>query len=245
MDVALRTILLLRDAPTVTVSYVAEQLGVGVSTAHRILQMLRYRGFVVQAENRRYMQGPAMLPSRTKVGAGQALVNACRPYMHRIVAATGETCHLVTQHGAHCTFLFTVEGPKPVRVGDRRGQVLPSEQNSGGLALLAELSAKELRTLYPRIGEREFLALRRRLHRFRSQGFAVNPGIFEADVSAVGMVLLNDVGDTLGALSVAVPTVRFAQVRDECIRALLAHGAELNRALEKSRIPRVSDSGVD
>lgn len=245
VDVALRAVLILRDAASVTVTSMAEELGVGASTAHRTLQMLKYRGFVVQTENRRYLPGPAMFPSRTKVGAGQALVNACRSHMQQISTATGETCHLMTQQGAHCHFLFSVEGPKPVRVGDRNGHVIPAEQNSGGLAMLAELSAKDLRQLYPRMGEREFLNLRRRLHKFRTQGFAVNPGIYEPDVSAVGIVLLNDVGDALGALSVAIPTARFTDVREECIQILMAQGRDLNRKLEKSNISQVSFSGVE
>ena len=245
VDVALRALLYLRRTHSATVTKLSEELEVGVSTAHRTLQMLKYRGFVVQAENRHYLPGPALLQSQTNVGAGQSLVNACRPYMQQIVATTGETCHLMVQQGTHSSFLFTVEGPKPVRVGDRRGQIIPAEQNSGGLAMLAELSAKELRQLYPQMGERDVLLLRRKLHKIRTQGFAVNPGMYETDVSAVGMALLNDVGDTLGALSVAVPTGRFAEVRDQCIRSLLMQGRELNRTLERSNMPQVSDLGVD
>lgn len=245
VDVALRALLVLRGAASVTVTSMAKELGVGASTAHRTLQMLKYRGFAVQTENRRYLPGPALFPSRTKVGAGQTLVNACRPHMQQIAAATGETCHLMTQQGAHCHFLFSVDGTKPVRVGDRHGHVIPAEQNSGGLALLAELSAKDLRRLYPQMGEREFLIMRRRLHKFRTQGFAVNPGLYEPDVSAIGMVLLNDVGDALGALSVAIPTARFTEVRDECIRILKIQGRDLNRTLEKLSISQVSDSGVE
>lgn len=234
VDIALRAILTLRDAGSVTVSSLAHELDVTASSAHRTLQMLRYRGFAVQAQNRSYLPGPALAARHVARGEGEELIKLCQHHMRGIVAATGETCHLVTLSENQCNFLYTEESAKPVRVGDRRGQVIPAEQNSGGLAMLADLSAKDLRTLYPTMPDTEFAELRRKLHKFRSQGFATNTGIFEPEVSALGLALHNDLGDTLGAIAIAVPTARFPEVREECIRALRTYGADLNRTLERS-----------
>src|SRR5580704_10569183 len=51
---------MLRDSGQVRVSTVAAELGIARSTAHRLLAMLVYRDFAVQAEDRSYRPGPAL-----------------------------------------------------------------------------------------------------------------------------------------------------------------------------------------
>jgi IclR family transcriptional regulator, acetate operon repressor len=62
VDNALRILQLLRDSGQVRVSDVAAEIGTARSTAHRLLAMLVYRDFAVQAEDRSYRPGPALSP---------------------------------------------------------------------------------------------------------------------------------------------------------------------------------------
>lgn len=243
VDLALLLVLMLRDSGTLTVTGCAEALGLAQSTVHRSLAMLVYRGFATRSESRTYLPGPALATSSLEPGAGSELISACSDHMRAIAAETGETCHLMMLSGVNSHFLYTVEGSHPVRVGSRRGQVMPANQNSGGLAMLAELSPGELRVLYPKLAEEEFAALRRRLHRIRSRGFALNNGMFEHDVSAVGARLHNDLGDTLGAMTVAVPTSRFRSVHAACAESLRTHVRSLNRRLESHTVPPTAPKG--
>lgn len=243
VDLALRLILMLRDAGSLTVSGAAKTLHISQSTAHRSLAMLVYRGFATRSESRTYLPGPALSTTSLKPGAGSELINACSDHMQAISQETRETCHLLVLAGRMTHFIFTVEGSLPVRVGNRRGQVIPAEQSSGGLAMLAENSAGELRVLYPDLSEEEFAAFRRRLHRTRSRGFAINNGMFEHDVSAVGVRLYNDLGDTVGALTVATPTSRFRAVHVKCAESLRKHARDLNRRLETYSMPTPTPKG--
>ncbi len=236
MDLSLTLILLLRDSGSLTISGAAELLDVSPSTIHRSMAMLVYRGFATRSESRTYLPGPALSSSSLQPGIGSELIEACRSHMAAIVAETQETCHLLVMVGNKCHFLYTVEGTLPVRVGIRRGQIMPAERNAGGLAMLAEYSATELRTLYPALPDTEFDALRRKLYRTRTRGFSINNGLFEHDVSAVGTCLRNDLGDVLGAITVAVPTSRFRAVHRRCAEALIKHARDLNRRLEESRL---------
>lgn len=113
---------------------------------------------------------------------------------------------------------------------------MPAEQNAGGLAMLAERSPAELRALYPSLPDADFESLRRQLHRTRSRGFSLNNGLYEHDVSAVGVCLRNDLGDTLGALTVATPTSRFRAVHRRCAEVLVRHSRDLNVRLESTRM---------
>ncbi len=113
---------------------------------------------------------------------------------------------------------------------------MPANQNSGGLAELPELSVSELRALYPDMGDEEFTKFRRILHKNRKRGFAINHGIFEHDVSAVGACLFNELGDPLGAISISIPTERFLSVQRKCSESLLTYTRDLNRKFEVLKV---------
>lgn len=236
VDTALQLILLLRDSGALTISGAAEELGVGLSTVHRSMTMLVYRGFAVRTESRMYLPGPALATSALQPGLGSDLTRLCQHHMEAIAAETGETCHLIILQGTNCHFIHSVEGSNPVRVGNRRGQVMPATQNSGGLVMLAELSPRELRALYSTLSDEEFENLRKRLRRTRDRGHGANFGFFEQDVSAVAECLLNDLGDVLGALSVAVPSSRFREAYPRCVESLERRMRDLNRTLTSYRV---------
>lgn len=237
VDTALQLILLLRDTGRLTISGAAEELDVGLSTVHRSMAMLVYRGFAVRSESRTYLPGPALATSALQPGLGGDLTRLCQHHMESMARETGETCHLIILQDTTVHFIHSVEGSNPVRVGNRRGQVMPATQNSGGLVMLAELSGRELRALYSTLGDEEFEDLRKRLHRTRFRGHGANFGFFEQDVSAVAVPLLNDVGDVLGAISLAVPSSRFREAYPKCVEALARHMKDLNRTLATYRVP--------
>lgn len=237
VDTALQLILLLRDSGALTISAAAEELNVGLSTVHRSMAMLVYRGFAVRSESRTYLPGPALATSALQPGLGSDLTRLCQHHMEAMARETGETSHLIILQGANCHFIHSVEGTNPVRVGSRRGQVMPATQNSGGLVMLAELSQGELRSLYSTLSDDEFENLRKRLRRTRDRGHGTNFGFFEQDVSAVAECLLNDVGDVLGALSLAVPSSRFREAYPRCVEAMNQHMKDLNRTLASYRLP--------
>jgi DNA-binding IclR family transcriptional regulator len=60
VDNALRILQVLRDSGQARVSDVAAELGIARSTAHRLLAMLVYRDFAIQAADRSYRPGPAL-----------------------------------------------------------------------------------------------------------------------------------------------------------------------------------------
>lgn len=89
---------------------------------------------------------------------------------------------------------------------------------------------------FPELADPDYRVLRRRLYHFRSQGFSVNAGLYEREVSGVAVALHNDLGDTLGGLSVSTPSARFRTVRERCVKVLTRRAAELNKSLERAHI---------
>ena len=234
VDNALRLLQMLRDTGRVRVTDAARELGCARSTAHRLLAMLVYRDFAVHDDDRGYLPGPALSAPRAAGHPAQLLRQVMTPHMERLCDQVGETINLVIRVGTQVRFLFSVESPQVLHVGDRRGAILPAYLASGGKALLATLTGAELDELYPGDGDTgltptAYAKLRRELARVRRHGFALNLEETEAGVCAIGACLYGSGERPLGALSIAVPSARFP--RDD-VERLVTH---LCTAVDRAR----------
>ena len=154
VDNALRLLQILRDENTIRVSDAAAELGVASSTAHRLLSMLVYRGFARQDKSRSYVPGPSLGLRPTRISWTGALRNLSQPHLEWLRDEIGETVNLVVKIGDKVRFLMSVESRAPLRVGDRRGAVIPAHEASGGIALLSELRDEHLAGMYLSAGRR-------------------------------------------------------------------------------------------
>ena len=221
VDNALRILQTLRDSGQVRVSDVAAELGIARSTAHRLLAMLVYRDFAVQAEDRSYRPGPAIAAEPLRGEPAQRLRQAMRPHMEALCDQVAETINLVVRLGTQTRFLHTVESAQVLRVGDRQGTVLPAWKTSGGKALLAELPDVQLTALLRGAAGRppegmtaaERRSLVSELRLVRDQGYAENIQESESGVCAIGLCLRDKTGDPVAALSVSAPSVRYTPDR--------------------------------
>jgi IclR family transcriptional regulator, acetate operon repressor len=215
VDNALILATALRTEGSITVTESARRLGVAPSTAHRLLSMLVYRDFAVQASDRTYRPGPAFaLEGHLGLGTG-LLRQVANPALEELARRTGESVNLVVLVDEFVHFIASWESNKPLRVGSREGMTFPAHLTSGGLALLAALPEAELTELYSShrwAGREEQIPdqvrLRRDLAGVRRTGVAVQRNRSENGVSAVG-ILLDGTGLTPAALSVSMPTVRY------------------------------------
>ena len=221
VDNALRILQMLRDSGQVRISDVAAELGIARSTAHRLLAMLVYRDFAVQAEDRSYRPGPAVAAEPLRGEPAQRLRQLMRPHMEALCDEVAETINLVVRLGVQTRFLHTVESAQVLRVGDRQGAILPAWKTSGGKALLAELPDAQLTVLLRGANGRPpegMTAAERRgvvnqLRLVREQGYAENIQESESGVCAIGVCVRDTAGDPVAALSVSAPSVRYTPDR--------------------------------
>jgi DNA-binding IclR family transcriptional regulator len=221
VDNALRILQALRDSGQVRVADMAAELGVARSTAHRLLAMLVYRDFAVQAEDRSYRPGPALSAGPLRGEPAQRLRQVMRPHMEALRDQVAETVNLTVRLGTQSRFLDTVESAQLLRVGDRQGMVLPAWKTSGGKVLLAELSDAQLTALLRGPSGRPpdgMTAAQRRslvgeLRLIRDQGYAENIEESESGVCAIGVCVRDKAGEPVAALSVSAPSVRYTADR--------------------------------
>lgn len=195
---------------------VAARLGVGRSTAHRLLQMLVYRDFAVQDESRAYHAGPVLELAAHSRSSTSRLRAVGLPHLRRLVDRVGESANITIRTGDTARFIASVESSQSLRVGNREGMVFAAHRTTAGLLLLADLTREELEAVYAperywdRLAERPDLAdLWAELSRIRRSGFALNQGRSERGVVAVGVPVRAPDGDVLAGLAVSMPSVRY------------------------------------
>lgn len=242
VDHALRIATMLQLEGELTVSEVAERLGVARSTAHRLLAMLVYRDFAVQDERRLYRAGPVLELAAHSPSVASRLRAMALPHLHRLVDMLDESVNLAVRTGDTVRFITSVECFQALRVGSREGMVFPAHRTTAGLLLLAELTGEELEAVYPaeRYAERpadrpDLKRLRAELARVRRNGFALNQGRSERGVVALGVPVRGPDGDALAGLSVSMPSGRYDRHRlpalvDALSRGAVAIEAELARS---------------
>lgn len=217
VDNALKLLLMFREEQTIRVSEASKRLGVVRSTAHRLLAMLEYHGFVRQdAETKLYTSGPALVDIGLSIVRQMDVRRQLRPYLQKLSEEVGETVHLMVLDGSIALFLDSVESSQALRTSSRVGRGYPAHTTSGGKALLAELSAERFAELYPdkripgitphSITTRDELA--RELQLVRERGYATNRAESESDIAAVAVVLPTTVGHTRAAIAVSAPLSR-------------------------------------
>jgi len=215
VDHAMQVLLMLAGRADVRVSEVAEELGVAVSTAHRILATLTFRGFLAQDRvTKAYRVGSALIELGVRSTSGLDLRAAAEPHLRTLAAEFGETVNLMVLEGTMCRFIAGVESTQRVRTQVLTGTLLPAYSTSGGKILLAELSAAELRRLYPhglrKLTERTktFTQLTEELELVRHRGYATNVEESTPGLRAVAVAVRNRQGVPIGAVAMSAPSMR-------------------------------------
>ena len=240
VDNALRVLLLLGEQPKLRLTDVSRYLGVASSTAHRLLAMLQYRGFVRQdAATRSYLPGPTLDGLAFGVLRRLDVRTRARPVLERLNTDLGETVHLGRLEGGNVHFIDSLESARALRVGGRLGMSMPAHCTSTGKALLAELGEEEFLRLYPdedlvqltphSIGTRT--ALIAALADVRARGYARSMEEAEEGVTSVAVALHSTQSPRL-AINVSVPISRMTDVIQEAVLSRLTEAAtELDHLL--------------
>lgn len=235
VDNALKLLLLLGEQPQVRLSEASRYLGVASSTAHRLLAMLAYRGFVRQDPvSKAYLPGPSLTGVAFAIFGRIDIARSAAPIMRGLSEQLRETVHVGMLDGASVRFVAAVEGPAAVRVASRLGRAMPAHCTSTGKVMLAQLSPPELRALLPRerleritshsIGSRA--ELEAELSSIRERGYATNREESEEGVASVAVPIPTRAPGLRLALNAAAPQNRLDASRYPAVAAALVAAAK-------------------
>jgi len=222
VDNALKLLLLFKSRPQIRLSEARDYLGVGQSTAHRLLAMLVYRGFVTQdPATRIYMAGRALLELGLAALKQQDIQAIAHPMLEELARDLNETTALGVLQGSSLRLIDGVEPDRSLRVPMHIGRIVPAHATSAGKALLATLSKQQFYDLYPdetleqltdsTIASRTQLELE--LERIRSAGYATNIDESDMGLSSLAVVIRHPEKGAIAAISVLAPSLRVDQKR--------------------------------
>lgn len=150
LDTGLRLMGLFLTHDTLTVSGAAELLGVGRSTAHRVLFTLEGRGFATRdPSGRGYAAGPELMRLGRPAGFGTALRARLGDVLEEAARRTGETVQSAVLIGDRVLVTDGRESSRPVRVVLEMSRTHPAHATSGGKLLLSRMTTDQVCALYP------------------------------------------------------------------------------------------------
>jgi DNA-binding IclR family transcriptional regulator len=235
VDKALKLLLLLGEQPQIRLSEATRYLGVASSTAHRLLAMLAYRGFVRQDPvSKAYLSGPALTGVAFAIFGRIDIQGTVMPVMRGLSERLRETIRVGMLDGAAVRFVAAVEGPTAVRVASRLGRTMPAHCTSTGKAMLAQLPPAELHQLLPdetleRITDRSIgsrTELEAELFRGREHGYAVNREESEEGVASVAVPIPARAPGLRLALNAAAPQHRLSRSQFASVAGVLTEAAK-------------------
>lgn len=224
---------LVRDRGSdVGVGQIARDLGLTLSTAHRIVRALVTEGYLAQNETneRYYLGGSALL-------LGQAAyrnfrLDVVRPVLERLAARTGESVNLGVLAGNCAIVVERVESSQPLRFTQPPGTRAPLHASAMGKALLAfneDLEARFLSSegaLEPILPNTRTRAgqLRAELEEIRTRGWSTDDEESHLGVRCVGAPVQDSPGASRAAIAVQAPAVRmptgrFADIGPDVVQA--------------------------
>jgi IclR family acetate operon transcriptional repressor len=190
-----------------TLTELAQATSMSVPTVHRLIQTLQRHGYVRRQPGREYTLG------MRNIVLGDVASRLVRvrviPYLHEIVAATGETANAAMLDHDAVSYFAQVPSPHSMRTFPELDRRVDVHSSGVGKVLLGMLPVNEARRIAARSGLprktpdtiTDLDDLMDELARVRQQGFAIDAG--EEEIGA-------------RCLAVAVPSVSFPPPHSRC-----------------------------
>jgi len=209
-------------------SQLLKDLDIPRSSLFHLLSNLQLRGFLArEPTNERYRLGPN-LAKLAKAAPQPSLVTTVSPFVRQLSAELNETCGFYVQVEEAVEVVSSAISTQALSYTMKVGARAPLYAVSSGKIVLAQMESDLLRQYLTRIvlapvTTRTIRSKSRLLQEIRSvkaSGFAYSNEEFTYGITAVATGIHSH-GRFIGALNVAVPTVRFTPDRAAAFRDAL------------------------
>ncbi len=207
--------------------------GFDKATTRRLLLELKADGFVEQDEDTRaYLLGPAVLMLGRAREERFPFFKIAQPTVRALAEASGETAHVSEYVAGAMASICTQESDKSNRVIVLVGERLPLHATASGLAYLAASTDAFVNTALHKPLVRASVktitdhdTLWQILHTARSKGYVECNQLRSEGVFSVGAAIVNPRGAPIGAIAVALPSMRAEPEKIAEIGAMTAAAA--------------------
>ena len=226
---------LAETADGVSLTEIAQQVGLPASTTHRLLTTLQHEHFVRFDHERAlwsvgvqtFIVGNAFLRNRQ-------LVQTARPHLRLLMEESGETANLAVLDDDRALCLFQVECFQMMRAMTRLGSRLPLHCSAVGKALLQAMPERQRAKILhrrglPRLTTKTItrpIDLNADLTRSQRRGYAVDDEEHAVGLRCVAATICDELGDAVAAISVSGPAARISEDRIAVLGAMVRRTAE-------------------
>lgn len=216
----------------VSITELAEELGIDKSSASRLVQTLAKHGYAEQdVASRRYRLGPQVVRLSRSLLTRMPLRDEAKPFLRQLVERTGECAHLAILAQDQALYIDQVESAATLRVTTGVGTLAPLHCTALGKTLLAFGDNVALPANLPAFTPRTITnpeTLRMHLEQTRRQGYAIDDEEYDYGVRCVAAPVYDFRGKVIGAIGISGPAGRisldripdFAQIVMDASRAL-------------------------
>jgi DNA-binding IclR family transcriptional regulator len=209
------------QTPELTMTQIADRIGINKSTVHRLLGTLERRRFVQRdPATGAYQLGIRLFQMAYLTLEHNDLRRLAAPFLRRLCEQYQENVDLSVLDDMDVIFINHLEGPQRVKVASATGQRLPAFSTASGRATLAYLPDEATRGIlargissYTPYTPRSEEAVLEDLCLIRERGFALSEQEYEEGINAVAAPILDGSNRPFAAVAIVGPAYRLTRER--------------------------------
>lgn len=209
------------QTPELTMTQIAEKVGIHKSTAHRLLATLENKRFIQRDQNTGiYRLGIRLLQMAYLTQEQNDLRRLAVPFMHRLCDQYEENIDLTVLDDTDVIFVNILEGPRRVKLAAAIGQRLPAFATASGKAILGFLTEKQVKRILnrgmPKLTQYTLNSpdvLFDNLNTVRELGFAISEQELEEQINAVAAPIFDQEHYPIASIAIAGPAYRLTRER--------------------------------
>jgi DNA-binding IclR family transcriptional regulator len=228
------------DEP-VSLGHLAELLGIDRSSAFRLANTLKRRGFLTNSSTGKdYVLGPSVWRLSRQYDWSSMLAKVAREQLKALAAATNETAHLAVREGRKALFIDDATANNVIAVSGQTGEFVPLYCTSHGKALLSDLDEQDLTQLfgkqlkaYTRNTIQSIRLLALECVRIRANGFATDESEFLEGVRCVAAPIRDRNGAIIASIGISAPSSRLPkELEKDVAEKVVAAAAQIGKIVE-------------
>ncbi len=209
------------ETPELSMTQIAEQVGMHKSTVHRLLATLEGKRFLERDPlTGIYRPGIRLLQMASLALEHNDLRELAAPLLRHLCEQHRENVNLSVLDDVDVVYLDVIESPQRVKLAASSGQRLPAFCTASGKAILAYLPNAEVQQILdkgmPKHTQQTIVtpeALFENLYNARKLGFAMSEQEFEDGINAVAAPVLDRNNRPIASISIAGPSFRLGRER--------------------------------
>lgn len=217
-----------------SLSDLAQKVGLAPSTTHRLLTTLQEERFVrFDLERNVWLVGVQAFVVGNAFVRSRDLIAMSRPHMRNLMEDSSETVNLAVEDQGEAIYLGQVECRQMMRAIAKPGGRVALHCSGVGKALLSGLPDTEVTRIVQRRGLGRFTEktidtpakLRQALSLARQQGYAFDDEENAIGLRCVASVIYDEYGHPLAGISLSGPTARLTDERVPVLGAMIVKAA--------------------